>query len=308
MAYNSFSKTNMIDTDYLDQLRDGLVPKLVTEGITTSIVEIIPGIKNVMTLNSVSNTITVQDAACGFDPAGDVALRQRELRVYPKAVNDVLCPKDLEQIYLGMYMKNNKEIPFTEIFAESYINKVNAWNENFIWDGDGTVGGLINIIETETGVIDRSVAVGAASGYITQLEALMAGAPAEVFTSDEGVVFCTFEFYNGYMNELRAANLYNLANTEYKNGGWVTTIPGTNVRLVATAGLTNITNNTVATGSLLVYTTASNLVVGTDMLNDEEMFDMWYSRDNDEYRINIQWKIGVGVRFPEFVVKGYTLS
>lgn len=308
MAYKGFSKANMIDTDYLDQLRDGLVPKLVTEGITTSIVEVIPGIKNAMSLNLVSNNITVQDAACGFNPAGDVALGQRELKVYPKAVNDALCPKDLEQIYLGMYMKNNKEIPFTEIFAETYINKVNAWNENFIWGGDGTVDGFVKIIASEQGVVNRASQVNSATGYIKKLEALMAGAPTEVLTSDEGVVFCTFEFYNGYMNELRAANLYNLANTEYKNGGWVTTIPGTNVKLVATAGLTNDTNDTVATGSLLVYTTASNLVVGTDMLNDEEMFDMWYSRDNDEYRVNIQWKIGMQVRFPEFVVKGYTLS
>ncbi len=308
MAYQGFNKSAMIDTDYLDQLRDGLVPKLVTEGITTSIVEVIPGVKNSMSLNLVSNNITVQDAACGFSPAGDVALGQRELRVYPKAVNDTLCPKDLEQIYLGTYMKNNKEIPFTQIFAESYINRVNAWNERFIWDGDGTVDGFVKLINDEAKVVNRASQVNSASGYIAKLEALMAGAPTEVLTSEEGVVFCSFAFYSGYMNALRAANIFNLANTEYKNGGWVTTIPGTNVRLIATAGLSELTNNTIATGEALIYTTASNLVVGTDMLNDEEMFDMWYSRDNDEYRVNIQWKIGTQVRFPEFIVKGYTLA
>ena len=308
MAYKGFSKSGMIDTDYLDQLRDMLVPKLVTEGITTSIVEIIPGVKNAITLNLVSNNITVQDAACGFAPSGDVALSQKELQVYPKAVNDALCPKDLEQLYLGTYMKNNKELPFTEIFAESYINKVNAWNEHFIWDGDGTVPGLIGEIGADANTVNRASNVAGASGYIAKLEALMAGAPTEVLTSDKGIVFCSFSFYNGYMNALRAANLYNMANTEYKNGGWMTTIPGTNVKLVATAGITDLTNNTVATGEALVYTTYDNIVIGTDMLNDEEMFDMWYSRDNDEYRVNIQWKIGMTYRFPEFVVKGFTLS
>lgn len=306
--YNGFTKNGMIDTDYLDQLRDMLVPKLVTEGITTSIVEIIPGIKNAMTLNLVSNNITVQDAICGFAPAGDVALSQKELKVYPKAVNDALCPKDLEQLYLGMYMKNNKELPFTEIFAETYINRVNAWNEHFIWDGDGTVAGLIGEIGADANTVSRASQVNSASGYIAKLEALMAGAPTEVLTSDKGVVFCSFQFYNGYMNALRAANWYNMANTEYKNGGWVTYIPGTNVRLIATAGISDLTNNSIATGEALVYTTYDNIVVGTDMLNDEEMFDMWYSRDFDEYRVNIQWKIGMTYRFPEFVVKGYTLA
>lgn len=308
MAYYGFTKVGMIDTDYLDQIRDGLVARLVTEGNTTSIVEVIPGVKNAMSLNMVDNTINVQDAACGFNPAGDMALSQKELRVYPKAVNDALCPKDLEQLYLGTYMKNNKEIPFTQIFADSYINRVNRWNENFIWDGDGTVDGLVKEIAADAKVVDASAAVDGATGYIAKLNAVLAAAPSEVLMSDEGVVFCTFSFFQGYMNELRDKNLYISANTEYANGGWTIIIPGTNVRLNATAGLSNLQNSTLDDGELLVYTNARNITVGTDMLNDEEMFDMWYSRDNDEYRVNIQWKIGATYRFPEYVVKGYTLA
>lgn len=308
MAYIGFNFTGMIDTDYLDQVRDLLVPKLVTEGITTKIVELIPGVKNSMSLNLVNNNITVQDAACGFNPAGDVQMIQRELRVYPKAVNDTLCQKELEQTYLGMFMKSNKELPFTQIFADSYINRVNHWNEHFIWDGDGVVDGLVKTIGTTDGVVNAASAVASASGYVAKLNALMTAAPTEVKTSDSGVVFCDFNFFDGYMNELRAANLYISANQEYANGGYMITIPGTNRKLVATEGLTNMTNNTVSTGSMLIYTMAENIVVGTDMMSDEDRFDMWYSRDFDEWRVNIQWKIGTQIRFPEYVVKGYTLA
>jgi hypothetical protein len=283
------------------------VPKLVTEGITTKLVELIPGVKNSMSLNLVNNNITVQDAECGFSPAGDVQMIQRELRVYPKAVNDILCQKDFEQRYFGMFMRSNKELPFERIFAESYLNRVNRWNEHFIWDGDGTVDGLVKVIADEQGVVNAASAVNSASGYIAKLNALMTAAPTEVKTSDEGIVFCDFNFFDGYMNELRAANLYISANQEYANGGYMITIPGTNRKLVATEGMSSMTNNTIATGSALVYTMASNIVIGTDMDNNAERFDMWYSRDFDQYRVNIQWKIGAQIRFPEYVVKGYTL-
>ena len=45
MAYNGFNLAGMIDVDYLDQIRDGIVVKFVTEGVTASIVDLIPGVK-----------------------------------------------------------------------------------------------------------------------------------------------------------------------------------------------------------------------------------------------------------------------
>lgn len=308
MAYTGFNRTGMIDTDYIDQIRDGLIPKLVTEGITTSIVDLIPGVKNSMTLNGLNNVITVQDGGCGFNPAGDVQLIQKELRVYPKKINDALCPDDLETTYLSTYMRNNKEIPFSQIVADSYVNKANLWNEMFIWDGDGTVDGLVKEIANDDNVVDASSAVDSATGYIKKLEALLEEAPTEVLMSNEGVVFCTFKFFMGYMNELRAANNYMLANTEYPNGGYVATIPGTNIRLVATVGLSKLQNSTVDDGELLIYTNAKNIAVGTDMLNDAEMFDMRYSFDTQQYKVAVTWKIGATYRYSDYIVKGYTLA
>jgi len=55
----------------------------------------------------------------------------------------------------------------------------------------------------------------------------------------------------------------------------------------------------------MLLTYGANLVVGTDLLNEEEKFDIFYSRDNDEVRVNIQWKIGTQIYFPEYVVVNY---
>ena len=308
MAYNGFNLAGMIDVDYLDQIRDGIVVKFVTEGVTASIVDLITGVKNAMTLNSLDNTITVQPDDCTWSPAGDVALIQKELRVYPLKVNDALCPNDLYPTYVAMQMRGN-EIPFVEELANSYVNKINLFNENFIWNGNDEFDGLVKMIDEDANVVDASAAVESAADPIAKVNALLAAAPTEVLTSDEGVVFTTFAFFQQYMNALRAANLFMMANAEYANGAWTAMIPGTNVRMIATVGLSNNTAS-IDDGVLLVYTLAKNIAVGTDMISEDstDTFDIWYSKDNREYRVNAEWKIGANYRWSERIVKGYKLA
>lgn len=307
-TYNGFDLTSMIDVDYLDQIRDGLVVKFVTEGATARVTDLIPGVKNAISLNSLDNEITVQDDDCTWSPAGNVGLIQKELRVYPKKINDALCPNDLYPTYLAMRMRGN-EIPFVEEIANSYINKINAFNENFIWNGDEGFDGLVKMIDTDSDVVDASAAVEAGADPIAKVNALLAAAPTEVLTSDEGVVFTTFSFFQQYMNALRAANLFMMANAEYANGAWTAMIPGTNVRMIATVGLSNNTAS-IDDGVLLVYTLAKNITVGTDMISEDgtDTFDIWYSKDNREYRVNAEWKIGANYRWSERIVKGYKLA
>lgn len=304
----AFNLNDMLDTNYMDQLRERLIPRLVSEGITMNVIDIIPNVKNKITLNLVKNNITVIDAACGFTPAGDVQLIQRPLEVLPKAVNDTLCPKDLEKTYMGTYMRNNMEIPMADIIAETYVNKVNRWVEDFIWDGDGVYAGLVEQLFNDNAVIKASTEVAAAATPIEKINALIAKGTPEIKTHENKVIFCSFAFYDAYMNDLRSKNVYMYANSEFRNGGYVTTIPGTDIQLMSTVALDYLTNNTIATGEPLVFTYAENLVAGTDMMEDgDAYFDMWYSRDNDEIRVNIQFKIGATFRFGEDVVIGYAL-
>jgi len=70
--------------------------------------------------------------------------------------------------------------------------------------------------------------------------------------------------------------------------------PGTNVKLVAVRGL----NNT----DRMVLSTTSNMVFGTDLLNDSEDFKIFYSEDDDIVKFRAKFKMGVQVAFPEFIV------
>lgn len=307
------------NTTFTDELRERLLAKMVFEGRTAEIVKVIPGVKRAITLNLLANTAVPTTATCGWtpDPSNKyVNLDQKVLEVCPLEIKDAICPKDFEQLYLGMYMKNNKEVPFEELIAESYINKAKNANEKMIWDKGGCTDGLLKMIVGDSNVIDASTEVAGASTAIEAVNALIAKATPDILMHSDKVVFTSYAMYNAYASELRAANLYMQPN--YQNGegaNYEMYIPGTDIRLIAIAGMDNLATP-ISTGYSLdggatfqpmILTYADNIVLGTDMLNDEEMFDMWYSRDNDEVRVNIQYKLGWNFYFGEHIVKGYNI-
>ena len=306
------------NTTFTDELKEQLLAKMVFEGRTAELVKVIPGVKRAITLNLLANDAVPTAATCGWTPNpsnGYVNLDQKELEVIALEVKDAICPKDFEQLYLGMYMRNNKEVPFEELIAESYVNKVKNYDEKLIWDGDGTNNGLLTLINNGLGVIDASTEVSVASTAIEAVNALISKATPDILMHENKVVFTSYAMYNTYASELRAANLYIQPN--YQNGegaNYEMYIPGTDIRLIAIAGMDNLVNTTINDGYAvntvkqpMVLTYADNIVLGTDMLNDEEMFDMWYSRDNDEVRVNIQYKLGWNFYFGDHIVKGYKI-
>ena len=71
-------------------------------------------------------------------------------------------------------------------------------------------------------------------------------------------------------------------------------IPGTNVRVIGVAGLDN-------TGRFFA-SYKENFVYGVDMSGDDEKFDLWYSQDNREFRLAVEFIAGVQVAYPDMVV------
>ena len=96
------------------------------------------------------------------------------------------------------------------------------------------------------------------------------------------------------MQELVEKNYYHYAANGYPVEEFV--MPGTNTKVIAVNGL----NGTGA----IVAADLNNLFYGCDMMNDAEIFDLWYSKDFREYRLAIQFNAGVQVGVPQEVVIG----
>ena len=117
--------------------------------------------------------------------------------------------------------------------------------------------------------------------------------PAELLTKANQVLFCGTDFFNKYTRTLAAKNLYHVNATDYKD--YVMDIPGTNVKLVGVHGL-DATNR-------LFLSRVENLILGFDLENDEEQFDMWYEKKEDSVYYRVKYKRGLQVAYPNEIVQ-----
>ena len=105
------------------------------------------------------------------------------------------------------------------------------------------------------------------------------------------VIFAGNDTFREYVLALRAANLFHYpvdaANMEL-------VIPGTNVKLIGVNGL----NGTDKMFGLSM----ANLYLGTDLLNEQDRFELFYAKEADEMRFVVEFKMGVQVAFPDEVV------
>ena len=71
-----------------------------------------------------------------------------------------------------------------------------------------------------------------------------------------------------------------------------------NVKVIAVNGLN---------GTKKIFAArAKDIYAGVDMEGDEEQFDLWYSKDHQEYRLAIKFNIGATYAFGDQVVLGKT--
>lgn len=293
----------VFDTNYLDEMRETLLGNIVLEGDTIDWAHLIPGVKNRTALNKLGDITKVKDASCGWNPEGELPLLQKELIVYPKEIKHAICPKELEKTYLGMYMKSNKEIPFVGIIAEDYVKKAKEFVEEFIWQGDGTNNGLYWILNptNNSNVIDASADMPSPFTWIGAVNAMLAKAPGKLLKRKDGILCLSFADFMALVQELN--NTSNFVVTFNDGAPMEFFYPGTSVLVKATAGLDGLAAPTE--GKNMILTFKDNVAVGTDMLDNDEVFDIWYSRDNDEVRVNVQFKIGAQTYRDNLVVVGY---
>lgn len=291
---------------YTDETSQALVAEALTGAKTVGLVTVLPNIKNKTALNILDSTLAVQADACGWNSSGTVAFKQRDIEVFAAKTNQSLCPKTLEQYWLGQIMKAGSatDIPF-QSFLDSYISKqIAAYIETDIWMGQtigspsvGNISGYLELLAQSTDIVYVSAAAPthSASNIIAHVDAMVTAIPEEIMMFPDLTLFMSPADYKMYTAALRTANLFWYDGKDQVN--FETYIPGTNVKAVATPGLSTSHN--------WVLTYASNLVFGTDLAGEETKIQSWYSQDNQEIRVLATWKYGVQVYFPQFCVTNF---
>lgn len=295
-------------TDYINNNKDlilasfGLVGNGTRERVTT-----LTGVKYKERLNYLEIEPELQDGeSCGFTPqSGGLTLTEKDIVVVPLKVDLDICPRTLRKKFANYLIRMNAvaeadRIPFEAEVSNGLVEQINKQMEILCWQGNTSLttdkvkkwyNGWATMALADSDTIKvSSMPTGAYEGILAVYMAM----PAEVLKRG-GEIFVAPEIYRVFLQDMVVKNYYhyagpqNAAPTEF-------ILPGTNVKVVETEGLA---------GSLSIFGTWSkNLVYATDMENDEEEFDIWYSQDDRIFKMEALWVAGVNYYFSDMIVCG----
>jgi hypothetical protein len=272
------------------------------------------GVKSSETINIMDTDAIFQSGgSCGFTASGSTTFTQRTVTVGKIKVNEALCPKDLEAKYLQKALPTGSmydSIPFEQEFADKKAKTIAAQLETSLWQGDtdsvnvnlNKFDGLVKLIGAASGVVAANASTfisGAplssitAANVISIFDGVYAAIPAKVVAADDMTIFCGQDLFRTYTIALKNANSFHYSVDAKADGEFV--LPGTMIKVIAVAGL-NGTNKVYATR-------LSNLFIGTDLLNEEEKFEIFYAKEADQVRFVSEFKMGVNFAFPDEMVK-----
>jgi ribosomal protein L18E len=275
---------------------------------------VLVGVKSSETINIMETDAVFQDgSSCGFNASGLTSFTQRAVTVGKIKVNEALCLKDLESKYLQKALPAGSMYT-SMVFAEEYTNrkaeKIADQLEKALWQGNTSsvdvnlnkFDGLIKLITAagasvvnansvafhgvvETAITDANV--------VSIFDDIYKAIPAQVVDKDDIAIFCGMDVFRTYTVKLKTSNLFHYKYDEAANGQFF--LPGTNVRVIAVQGL-NGTNDIVAAR-------ISNFFIGTDLLDEQERFELFYAAEAMQMRFVSEFKMGINYAFPDEIVK-----
>ena len=289
-------------TGYVEQNRDLIRSTSIIGSRTAQLFTKQSGVKGSAAINILSTAISFGNGAeCGWNEAGSQTLSQRVIVTGQVKVNMAYCEKKLIGTWAEKQVEikaDPKALPFEEDFMNEVVEGIQDALEKALWQGDTTSSdvnlkrfdGMLKVLANAEGVLAETIASN--TSYINAVKQVLMAMPAKTL-KDDAVIFCAPEFLRNYEQALVAANLYHFVPCkDYED----ITIPGSNVKLVSVAGLVGIKK--------LVAGRLSNFFYGYDIEDAPESFDLWYSKDNREFRLAVEFNAGVQVAFPAEVVVG----
>ena len=304
MAYNFDGLTT-----YTNQQTLPLITKSLFDARTISLITKQVGVKYVSALNLMDTTTAfTYGNTCGFNGTGnETVFTQRSLTAVHTKVHEAICPKSLEQYWMQTQLTAGSRpttIPFEQAYAEQKVKSIQKALETAVWTGTGSgnsITGFASIFNAASVIDLNDNAYGWAadltfatlqstpSNAIKLLNTFETNLPADIKGYDDVVIFCGIDVFTAIKQGLVAENYFNIS---YLNGveNNELTLPGSNIRLIGVNGLN---------GEYDLYAgRLAHFIFGTDLLNEEERFEIFYAKEADEVRFVVEFKAGVQIAFP----------
>lgn len=250
----------------------------------------------------VTDEIFLQDMSCGFDPSGTTTQNLVTIDLCNKKLNQELCPYDLYNTYLSQSLTNanfQETVPFEEVILTDISNRVSNEIELQLWRNTTATGatqynsqcfnGVKALITSANGAVNSTYTAATPSNGLEVFTTYYQQIPENVLHRDDLVIYCGFADYRALVASMRNnsfVNLFNFDDASAASGSdWGVMLPGTNVRVIPTQGLTG--QNYVCAGP------AGYIMVGmnAEMMTIKSMYDPF----QDLVKIMLHATYGVGV-------------
>ena len=300
MAYSFVSPL----TTYTEQQRLPLITKAVFAARSAALFTKQVGIKSAAALNLMDTDANIAGGdVCGWSATGNTSFTQRNITVGRMKIQEALCPRSLEQYWMQSQLTAGSQydgVPFEQAFAEQKALRIAEALENAIWQGNSYFSGVNQLLNAASGstVSGNTAAISGSittANVISIFDTIYTRIPQAILTKTDLVMFCGWDTFRTLVMAFKANTgvMYNQVDLQGLADGEIL-YPGTNIRVIAVPGLLG-TNR-------IVTTYLGNLFYGTDLLSDEENFELWYSKDNDEVRFQAAFKAGVQFAYPDLMV------
>lgn len=286
-------------TPYIEEHKLGLIGEAVLKARSAQLFNLQTGIKSSAAINLVDTDVVFGDgSACGWNEAGTSELSQRIIETGMVKINMSFCDKQMAKYWAqyGVRVAAGQEtLPFAEKFISEVVGQVKEAIEKAIYQGDkasadenlNKFDGMIKILNAAAGV--NKVTLGGTNLY-ADVMAVYNAIPEKVL--DGASILIGADDYRAFCQTLVEKNFFHY---DGKGVDDEIFIPGTNVKVVKVNGLNG-------THKMIAGQIEKNCFYGCDMEGDAETFDFWYSKDNQEFRLAINFNAGVNAARPDELV------
>jgi len=134
--------------DFSNEVAGKVVPRMVFEGYTTSVLPIQTGIKYQEPLNIFDTTLVVQTGDCVSTPSGSFTATQKTITVTQRTSFDGLCLDQLNPKYLGISALDagsyNETLKLAEVYTSQIVNQMKKDDDLWLWNSSN-LGGLTSV-------------------------------------------------------------------------------------------------------------------------------------------------------------------
>ena len=280
---------------------------------------------NTIKLPRLENTPYAQaGTACGFTSSGTTTITQLSLTTSAIKVQEKLCLQDLETYFTKAWLKSGSSPETAEIMdivLKRKLAQVSKKLEQQAWAGKTTytndtfwkqLNGLIHQVDNAG---DEIITSGGGAGTAlttanirTVVEQMIFGDTPSAIADQELDLFMGYNHYNVLRQKLWQDNLFHYIPNSSEASSFSFKYPTSNVNIIAVPGLNNDLSpdaggvQPTLTKNRMFLTYRGNFAQGFAAENDVNAFDVWYSKDNQELRMNMRFHIGYGIKDTNLVV------